>query len=147
MTQLENHEMVITDKEKRNSRKVSRNLRMFFTTIEVYGFHQKGLVRSPFQKPMTSPVSPTHSLTPLTTAFAIPAFCVPLLGLFFLPSAPTPEGVCPGVVKLLPVPVAYSDPMDGSTFSPAESDTKRLKGTSHTHRPKYEAISVKVGMV
>lgn len=67
-----------------------------------------GLVLSPFQNPITSPVSPTHSLTPVTTAFAMPALVplrarllpsMPLLG----PPTPMPEplpnesGALPGV--------------------------------------------------
>jgi hypothetical protein len=36
--------------------------------------------------------------------------------------------------------------MLGSTFSPAERETKRANGTSHTQRPKYDAISVNDGM-
>ena len=43
-------------------------------------------------------------------------------------------------------PVAYSLPMLGRTFSPALREMKRAKGTSQTHMPKKEAISVKVGM-
>lgn len=41
--------------------------------------------------------------------------------------------------------VAYSDPIEGNTFSPALSDTKSAKGTSHICRKKNEAISVKLG--
>jgi hypothetical protein len=36
--------------------------------------------------------------------------------------------------------------MEGNTFSPADSETKSANGTSQTHRPKYDAISVKEGM-
>jgi hypothetical protein len=36
--------------------------------------------------------------------------------------------------------------MLGSTFSPADRETKRAKGTSQTQRPKYDAISVKEGI-
>lgn len=114
-----------------------------------------GLDLSPFQNPMSSPVSPIQSLTPLTAALAMPAF-VPALFLPVLPYALDPPsigepyadatpGSCPGVTKLLPAPVAYSDPMLGNTFSPADSETNKAKGTSHTCRPKKAAISVKVG--
>ena len=41
--------------------------------------------------------------------------------------------------------VAYSEPMEGSTFSDAESETKSENGTSQTCRKKKEATSVKVG--
>lgn len=52
----------------------------------------------------------------------------------------------PGLMKLLPCPVAYSLPMLGSTFSPALKLTNNANGTSHTFKPKKLAISVKVGM-
>lgn len=101
---------------------------------------------------MTSPVSPTHSLTPLTIAFAMPAF-VPLRCLLrpspnalLLGGALGVVGDFPELMKLLPSPVAYSEPMLGSTFSPADRETKSANGTSHTHRPKYDAISVNVGI-
>lgn len=55
------------------------------------------------------------------------------------------SGILPPLVKLLPSPVAYSDPILGSTFSEAESETKRENGMSQTHRPKKDAISVKDG--
>jgi hypothetical protein len=42
--------------------------------------------------------------------------------------------------------VAYSDPILGSTFSPADRETNSAKGTSQTQRPKYDAISVKEGI-
>ena len=38
-----------------------------------------------------------------------------------------------------------SNSLLGRTFSDAERETKRAKGTSQMQRPKYEAISVKVG--
>ena len=111
-----------------------------------------GRVRSPFHRPMTSPVSPTQSRTPLIAFFAIPAF-VPLLCLLRpstpVPAVPLPKAVVgsfPGLIKLLPSPVAYSEPIDGNTFSPADSETKSAKGTSQTHSPKYDAISVNVGI-
>lgn len=107
-----------------------------------------GLVLSPCQNPITSPVSPTQFLTPLTIVFAMPAF-VPLLCLLLPPPTPTPTpappptplpkplaGSFPALIKLLPSPVAYSEPIEGNTFSPAESDTKSAKGTSQTQRPK-----------
>ena len=99
-----------------------------------YFLFQNLLVLSPLQNPITSPVSPTQSRTPLTTAFAIPWF-VPLLALPFL-SPPTLSGSLPALIKLLPSPVAYSDPILGKTFSPADSDTKSANGTSQTQRPK-----------
>jgi hypothetical protein len=43
--------------------------------------------------------------------------------------------------------VAYSEPIEGSTFSPADSETNSANGTSQTHRPKYDAISVNEGML
>lgn len=36
--------------------------------------------------------------------------------------------------------------MVGKTLSLAESETKSENGTSQMHRPKYDAISVKVGI-
>ena len=38
-----------------------------------------------------------------------------------------------------------SNSLLGRTFSDAERETNRAKGTSQMQRPKYEAISVKVG--
>lgn len=113
-----------------------------------------GLVRSPLQNPISSPVCPIHSLTPFTAAFAIPAL-VPVLPLLgpdnpprpSMPAPLAPSGMAPGLMKLLPSPVAYSDPIDGSTFSPADSDTNKLKGTNHTQSPKKDEISVKEGRV
>jgi hypothetical protein len=107
-------------------------------------YHHNGLVFSPFQTPNNSPVSPIHSTTPLTAAFAIPAFCVPAL---FLPilSLSLPPGTLPGLTKLLPAPVAYSDPILGNTFSPALKLTNSAKGTNHTCKPKKLAISVNDG--
>lgn len=123
---------------------VSSQRRIPFIPRDLTFYQNVGLVLSPFHRPITSPVSPTQSLTPLIAFFAIPAF-VPLLCLL-LPSspelllaAPLPNpapGSLPGVMKLLPSPVAYSEPIEGSTFSPAERDTKSAKGTSQTQRPK-----------
>ena len=104
--------------------------------------NHKGLVFSPFQTPSNSPVSPIHSTTPLTAALAIPAFCVPAL---FLPILSSPPGTLPGLTKLLPAPVAYSDPMLGSTFSPALKLTNSANGTNHTCSPKNLASSVNDG--
>lgn len=59
-------------------------------------------------------------------------FAIPCL--LFLPSA-----VAPGMV------LGSSLAIVGSTLSLAERETKSAKGTSQTHSPKYEAISVKVG--
>jgi hypothetical protein len=42
-------------------------------------------------------------------------------------------------------PVAYSDPILGSTFSLADSEMNSANGTSQTQRPKNEDISVKEG--
>lgn len=74
----------------------------------------------------------------------MPAFCVPAL---FLPALTSPdaEGTLPGLTKLLPAPVAYSDPILGSTFSPALKLTNNANGTNHTCSPKKLAISVKLG--
>ena len=104
--------------------------------------NHNGLVFPPFQTPNNSPVSPIQSTTPLTAAFAIPAFCVPAL---FLPATPSLPGTLPGLTKLLPAPVAYSDPMLGSTFSPALKLTNSANGTNHTCSPKKLAISVNDG--
>lgn len=41
--------------------------------------------------------------------------------------------------------VAYSEPIEGKTFSDAESETKSEKGTSQTCRKKKDATSVKEG--
>ena len=49
-------------------------------------------------------------------------------------------------MKELPSPVAYSLPMLGRTFSPADNETKRAKGISQMHNPKKDATSVKVGI-
>lgn len=89
-----------------------------------------GRTFSPLQKPMTAPVSLIQSFAPLTAALAMPVFLLlwPFLN-------PTPSRS----------PVAYSDPMLGSTFSPALRLTNNANGTSQTHRPKYDAISVNVG--
>jgi hypothetical protein len=89
--------------------------------------HQNPIPLSVLHQPKTFPVSPTQSLKPSTTAFAIPC------RLFFL--SPDPPGMPPG----------SSLPIVGSTLSLADKLTKRANGTSQTHRPKYEAISVKVG--
>ena len=115
--------------------------------------HNDGRVLSPRHNPITSPVSPTHSLTPFTAAFAMPD-CVLLRLCRVLPvtllSPPVPTipccGSCPALMKLLPCPVAYSEPMLGSTFSPALKLTKSENGTSQTCNPKNEAISVNDGM-
>src|ERR1700753_4339268 len=77
-------------------------------------------------------ISPTHSLTPSIACLAIPP--TPLFAL--------PPDSRPGETKLLPSPVAYSEPMVGSTFSPADSATNSAKGTSHTKMPKKDAISL-----
>jgi hypothetical protein len=89
--------------------------------------------------PMKSPVSLTHVLTLSTSCFASPEppFELPLLVPFM------PIGL-PADAKLLPSPVAYSDPIDGSTSSLADKETKSAKGISQTHRPKKEATSVNV---
>ncbi|KAG5986313.1 hypothetical protein E4U54_005494, partial [Claviceps lovelessii] len=42
-------------------------------------------------------------------------------------------------------PRTGSVPMVGSTLSPADRLTNSAKGTSHTHRPKKEAIMEKLG--
>jgi hypothetical protein len=50
-------------------------LKLIFDFLEIpLTIAQKGLVRSPLQKPMSSPVSPIHSRTPITAALAMPAF-------------------------------------------------------------------------
>lgn len=65
---------------------------------------------------------------------------------FFLLTLPSPVPKASPTVLGTSPPVAYSLPMLGSTFSLALNDTNRAKGTSQTHIPKYEAISVKVGI-
>ena len=87
------------------------------------------LTFSPCHNPITAPVSPTQSLIPSTAALAMPVF----LRFLLWPMLPFLS------------PVAYSEPILGSTFSPALKLTNSAKGTSHTHKPKYEAISVKLG--
>lgn len=105
--------------------------------------YRTGLVLSPFQNPINSPVSPTQSLTFVTACFAIPD-CVLLLLCLVRPGI-FADGSMPGLINELPCPVAYSDPMLGSTFSPALRLTNRAKGTSHTFIPKNDAISVNEG--
>jgi hypothetical protein len=92
-----------------------------------YIVHQKLVPLFVPHQPKTFPVSPTQSLNPSTTAFAIPC------RLFFL--SPDIPGMPPG----------SSLPIVGSTLSLADKLTKRANGTSQTHSPKYEAISVNVG--
>jgi len=92
-----------------------------------YIVHQKLVPLSVLHQPMTFPVSPTQSLNLSTTAFAIPC------RLFF--RSPDPPSIPPGSSLLIV----------GSTLSLADKLTKRANGTSQTHRPKYEAISVNVG--
>lgn len=117
--------------------------------------HHNGLVLSPRQNPISSPASPTHSLTPFTAALAMPVCVLLLLCLVRVDTPPTlgmaypplamEFGSWPGLTNELPAPVAYSDPMDGRMFSPADSETNSANGTSHTPSPKKLAISVNVG--
>lgn len=110
-------------------------------------YAHSGLVRSPFHNPSNSPVSPIHSVTLLTAALAIPADCVPArFRPVRLELSKTALGSTPGLTKLLPAPVAYSEPILGSTFSPALKLTKSANGTSQTIKPKKDAISVNVGV-
>jgi hypothetical protein len=71
------------------------------------------------------------------------------LFLFFLSMATDPiTPPAPDVTEAeepMDVPIAYSDPIVGNTFSPALKLTNSANGTNQTHKPKYDAISVKVG--
>jgi hypothetical protein len=91
-----------------------------------------------------STVSVTHSLT-----LSISAFASPILSPFALLLSPNEfeAGSWPGLIKLDPSPVAYSLPMEGKTLSPADSATNKVNGTSQTHSPKNEAISLNDGGV
>lgn len=86
----------------------------------LYCFQSKDRTLSFCHIPITAPVSPTHSLTLFTAAFAMPVF------LRLCPFTPTPALS----------PVAYSEPMLGSTFSPALRLTKKANGTNQTQIPK-----------
>lgn len=101
------------------------------------GYHS-GRVRSPFQKPSSSPVSLAQSRTPVTAAFAIPV-CVPdrlcRVRPLYDPLTPTadPLGSWPGLMKLLPWPVAYSDPMLGSTCPSCSASSTLDRTHCHHH--------------
>lgn len=94
---------------------------------------------SSLQNPINCPVSLTHPTVPSIAAFTNPFAFLPL-------RSPRPPRLPSIAVTLLVSPVAYSLPMLGSTFSPALKETNSANGTSHTQRPKYDAISVKDGM-
>ena len=97
--------------------------------------------------PESSPKLPSLTalglLEPLPVALALRGLSIELidprpnaLGLLIVL-----EGVASGELGF----VAYSEPIEGRMFSPADKETKRENGTSQTWRKKNEAISVKDG--
>jgi hypothetical protein len=91
------------------------------------------LSRGRFQ-PAVAPTAPIIDRTLSTKAFARPC---PRLA---FPLSPAPE-------LMPPANDGPSLPIVGRTLSLADKLTKSANGTNHTQSPKYDAISVKVGML